>query len=62
MIVSFHLEAETEFNEAIDYYEDKEKGLGYDFAIEVHATLQRVVAFPEAWPFLNSKIRRASVK
>ncbi len=27
-------EAEKEFNEAIDYYESLEPGLGYDFAME----------------------------
>jgi len=32
---SFHPEAETEFNRAIEYYEEMESGLGYDFAIEV---------------------------
>ncbi len=35
MIFSFHHEAEIEFNKAIDYYEQCERGLGYDFSIEV---------------------------
>jgi hypothetical protein len=35
----FHPEAEVEFVAAIDYYEDCEPGLGYDFVIEVHSTL-----------------------
>lgn len=30
----FHPDAENEFNQAIDYYEKIETGLGYDFAIE----------------------------
>ena len=47
MIFSFHPEAEAEFNDAIDYYEDKERGLSYDFAVEVYATIQRITAFPE---------------
>ena len=62
MTFSFHPEAEIEFNEAIDYYEDKDRGLGYDFAIEVYATLQRIAAFPKAWPTLKGEIRRALVK
>lgn len=33
--ISFHPEAEEDFTAAIDYYEEKEIGLGYDFAIEV---------------------------
>ncbi len=31
----FHPEAESEFDQAIEYYEEKEAGLGYDFAVEV---------------------------
>ena len=41
----FHPEAEIEFNEAIDYYERIEAGLGYDFAIEVYNTIERSVSF-----------------
>ena len=55
---SFHPEAETEFNEAIDYYEECEPGLGEDFAIEVHATIQNILTYPEAWPMLEDDIRR----
>lgn len=60
----FHPEAEAEFNDAIDYYEDKERGLGYDFAVavEVYATLQRITAFPEAWPIMKNDVRRSLVK
>ena len=39
MTFSFHPEAETEFFEAVDYYEDRERGLGFDFSIEVLATI-----------------------
>lgn len=38
MNYSFHPEAEIEFIEAIEYYEEKESGLGYDFAVEVYST------------------------
>lgn len=40
MKFSFHPEAETEFNEAIDYYEQVSEGLGFDFAREVYAAVQ----------------------
>ena len=46
MTFSFHPEAETEFLEAINYYEDRERGLGYDFSIEVFATIQNIVIYP----------------
>jgi hypothetical protein len=31
----FHPDAEEEFLKAVDYYENIESGLGYDFALEV---------------------------
>lgn len=61
MSFSFHPEAEKEFNEAIDYYEDIEPGLGYDFALEVHSAITRSVAFPKAWTVLEGDIRRSLV-
>ena len=48
----FHPEAEEELNKAIDYYEDIEPGLGYDFALEVYLAIQRSVKFPKAWTIL----------
>jgi len=62
MSVLFHPDAEQEFNDAIDYYEDIEKGLGYDFAVEIANTLARITAFPKAWPVIENGIRRALVK
>jgi len=58
MTFSFHPEAEAEFNEAIDYYEDCEIGLGYDFSIEVHSTIQNIAVFPLAWPVIEGDVRR----
>lgn len=62
MTFSFHPEADEEFNEAIDYYENNEPGLGYDFSIEVHSSIQNIVNFPTAWPGLQDDIRRCLVK
>jgi hypothetical protein len=59
---SFHPEAEAEFNKAIDYYEEIESGLGFDFAIEVYSAIQRAVAFPKAWPVIDGDIRRSLVR
>ena len=36
----FHPEAELEFFNAIEYYEESEIGLGYDFALEVYTTIE----------------------
>lgn len=58
----FHPDAENEFNQAIDYYEKIETGLGYDFAIEIYNTIQRSLIYPEAWPILQGDVRRCLVR
>jgi plasmid stabilization system protein ParE len=62
MSFSFHPEAEKEFNDAIEYYEDLEPGLGYDFALEVHSAIKRSVDFPKAWAGLDGDVRRSLVR
>jgi len=57
----FHPKATEEFYKAIDYYEDTEPGLGFDFATEVYSAIQRSIAFPYAWPVIEDDIRRALV-
>jgi len=61
MTYSFHPEAEIEFNKAIDYYEEIETGLGYDFAIEVYSAIQRSLTLPNAWALIDDEIRRSLV-
>jgi hypothetical protein len=43
MIFSFHPAARAELNQAVDYYEECEPGLGYQFLEEVYATIARVL-------------------
>ncbi len=62
MTYSFHPEAEAEFCNAIEYYEECEKYLGYDFAVEVYSAIERVVSYPKAWQIIDNDIRRALVK
>jgi len=57
----FHPEAEIELNEAIDYYEKIESGLGFDFANEIYAAIQRSVSLPKAWAKIDNDIRRSLV-
>jgi toxin ParE1/3/4 len=58
----FHPEAEIEFIEAVEYYEDCQQGLGHDFAIEVNLTIERLLLYPEAWPEIDEDIRRILLK
>ena len=62
MTFLFHPEAEAEFNRAIDYYEEVEPALGFDFAIEVQSAIQRSVTLPKAWPVIEDEIRRCLVR
>lgn len=61
MSYAFHPEAEAELTEAIEWYETREPGLGLDFATEVHAAIERALAFPLAWQVMEGDIRRALV-
>jgi len=54
--------AEREFAEAVDFYNAERPGLGYELAQEVQRTLDRISAFPEAWPLFSERIRRCIVR
>ena len=62
MNYSFHPEAKSEFLHAIEYYEECENGLGYDFAVEVYITVERMLAQPKAWQFIEEGIRRSLIR
>lgn len=54
----FHPDAETDFEEAVIYYENRQYGLGYDFSIEIYSTIRRIMGNPKAWTVLEDDIRR----
>ena len=58
MNVMFLTVAEAEFFEAIKYYNQQSEGLGFDFALEVGRTLERIVQYPQAWTSLSKRTRR----
>jgi hypothetical protein len=59
MTIVFHPEAAEEFEAAVDWYETREIGLGLDFAVEIHAAIQRASAMPNAWTRLSGNVRAA---
>ena len=61
MIFVFHPEAETEFFEAIAYYEDCSLGLGEDFSLEVYSSILNILSYPHAWPIPEDDIRRCLI-
>lgn len=50
--------AKLELEEAVDYYNGEEDGLGDDFAVKAAEALRRVRRFPNAWSILAPGIRR----
>jgi hypothetical protein len=58
MKYSFHPSAKIELQEAINYYEEYQFGLGLKFAREIYSTIQRIIHFPEAWSKLSKNTRR----
>jgi hypothetical protein len=58
MTFDFHPEAETEFLEAIEYYESCSPGLGKDFSLEVNFAVQNILSYTYAWPIVEDDVRR----
>ena len=57
----FHEDAESEFDKAVDFYEDCQRGLGLEFAQEVYATIALIIRFPDAWSPMSINTRRCLV-
>ena len=53
--------ADSEFDEAIAYYNTKRSGLGFEFADEIKEAVERIKNYPEAWTPLSEKLRRCQV-
>ena len=58
MTFSFHPGAQKELDQAVDFYEKCEAGLGYEFLEEVYATIARVAEYPDAWSQFSKRTRR----
>ena len=58
MRVTFNSLAEQELNDAIQYYEHEQVGLGTAFLAEVQRCTAWIVEFPEASPVVRGTIRR----
>lgn len=55
MNIEFHPEAAEGFEAVVDWYEERETGLGPDYAVEIH------VAMPDAWTRLYGNVHRVLV-
>ncbi len=58
MKYSFDPDAQAEYLEAIQYYEQQFSGLGAQFIADVEQSIGRMLAFPETWGRLTFNTRR----
>jgi plasmid stabilization system protein ParE len=54
--------AQTELQEAIEWYEERQAGLGTELAIEVDRCIERIRAHPEMYGRVRKNYRRALVQ
>lgn len=62
MKIEFLAIAQTELDEAYQWYETQQKTLGLQFLNEIDASLRRIAAYPESFIKINDGIRRCLVK
>ncbi len=60
-ILAVQLEAEADFENAIEWYEAQRPGLGAEFAIRVRQRIARILEFPEAYRIIGKGVRKARV-
>ena len=61
MTVEFLSQARLEWAEAISYYNGQRSNLGYEFALEIDRTVERILQHPHAWTLIAKRTRRALV-
>jgi plasmid stabilization system protein ParE len=57
----YRVEARAEFDEAFDWYERRQPGLGVRFVAEVQACVERVTANPLGFAVVHRDVREALV-
>ena len=58
MVATFNELAEAELNDAIDYYETEQPGLGAAFLAEIRRSTAAILEYPEASPIIGGVVRR----
>ncbi|MEO7298530.1 MAG: type II toxin-antitoxin system RelE/ParE family toxin [Verrucomicrobiota bacterium] len=60
--IIFDAEARMEFEDAVEWYDEQQLGLGDRFEAEVHAIFQRILKDPERFKLVSRTIRQARVE
>lgn len=60
--IVFSPQAEEDLEEAVDWYDGKKPGLGFDFAIEVEEGLTIIQRSPNAFAYLHGDVRAFVLK
>ncbi len=58
MKIEFLEVAEQELYDIVEYYNQQSEGLGFEFALELQKTIDRIIQYPDAWPKLSNRTRR----
>ncbi|MEX2661452.1 MAG: type II toxin-antitoxin system RelE/ParE family toxin [Vicinamibacterales bacterium] len=58
MTASFHELAEDELNDAAEYYDRQQSGLGAAFIADVERCAEAILQYPEAGPVIRGSVRR----
>jgi hypothetical protein len=62
MKVEYFIPTKLEYFEIINYYNEQSEGLGFEFAVEIESTIERIKILPHAWPCLSKQARRCRTK
>ncbi|MFA5920228.1 MAG: type II toxin-antitoxin system RelE/ParE family toxin [Methylococcaceae bacterium] len=62
MKIEFLEAAQTELDEAFNWYEAQQLNLGVQFLTEFDAAIRRIVTYPKSYALLGSDVRRCLIK
>ncbi|MFZ2404336.1 MAG: type II toxin-antitoxin system RelE/ParE family toxin [Methylobacter sp.] len=62
MKIEFLEAAQTELDQAFEWYENQQKDLGVQFLNEFDAAIRRIANYPESYILIEKDVRRCLVK
>lgn len=62
MRIEFLEAAQTELDQAFEWYESQQKDLGVQFLNELDAAVRRIITYPESYVLIGKELRRCLVK